>query len=129
MGLQFENLVCNNVDSLLSALELTPDEVVWSGPYFQKPGARQEGCQIDYLIQTKHRVLYICEIKFSDREVPYTVLKEIIEKSRRLKRPKGFSIRHVLIHVNGVSEGLEQDEFISNIVNFGEFLNTEVRAG
>jgi hypothetical protein len=122
MDLQFENLVCNNVDSLLSSLELEPDEVIWSGPYFQRPSARQEGCQIDYLIQTKHRVLYICEIKFSDREVPYSVLEEMEEKSRRLKKPKGFSIRHVLIHVNGVSESLEQDEFISNIVNFGELL-------
>ncbi len=30
MGLQFENLVCNNVDSLLSSLGLSPDEVIWS---------------------------------------------------------------------------------------------------
>ncbi|MBS0654501.1 MAG: AAA family ATPase [Verrucomicrobia bacterium] len=122
MGLQFENLVYNNADSLLRALAIAPDEVIWSGPYIQMPGARRQGCQIDYLIQTKHRVLYVCEIKFSDREVPYSVVKEIKAKSKRLKVPKGFSIRHVLIHVNGVSEQVEQDENISNIVNFGEFL-------
>ena len=50
-------------------------------------------------------------------------LKEIKEKSKRLKVPKGFSVRYVLIHVNGVSEHIEQDECISNIVNFGKFLH------
>lgn len=122
MGLQFENLVCNNADSLLRALAIAPDDVVWSGPYIQIPGTRRQGCQIDYLIHTKHRVLYVCEIKFSDREIPFSVAKEINEKSKRLKVPKGFSIRFVLIHVNGISEQIEQEESISNIINFGEFL-------
>lgn len=122
MGLQFENLVCNNVASLCQALGLSEDEVVWSGPYFQVPTARRKGCQIDYLIQSKHRVLYICEVKFSEREVPYSVIKEVAEKSNRLKVSRGFSLRHVLIHVNGVSEKLEYDEFFSNIIDFREFL-------
>lgn len=122
MGLQFENLVCNNVDSLLRVLAIPPDDMILSGPYFQTAGARRQGCQIDYLIQTKHRVLYVCEIKFSEREVPYSVVKEIKEKSKRLKVPKGFSIRHVLIHINGVSEHIEHDETVSYIINFGAFL-------
>ncbi len=75
MGLQFENLVCNNATSLCRTLGLSEDEVVWSGPYFQAPAARRKGCQIDYLIQSKYRVLYICEVKFSEREVPYSVIK------------------------------------------------------
>ncbi len=122
MGLQFENLVCNNSSSLFKALGLEKDEVYWSGPYIQTATASREGCQIDYFIQTKHRVLYLCELKFSEREIPYSVIKEVSEKAKRLKIPKGFSTRFVLIHVNGVSERIEQDDFFSNIIDFSVFL-------
>ena len=37
----------------------------------------------------------------------------------RLKRPKGFSIRPVLIHVNGVSEAVIESDFFSSIIDFG----------
>lgn len=122
MGLQFENLVCNNANSLFQALGLVSDEVVWAGPYFQTASTRRKGCQIDYLIQSKHRVLYLCEVKFSERDVPYSVVKDVTEKSKRLKIARGFSLRHVLIHVNGVSERIEYDEFFSSVIDFREFL-------
>lgn len=122
LGLQFENLVCNNGAALFRALSLVPDEVIWSGPYWQAAGARRKGCQIDYLIQTKHRVLYICEVKFSESEIPYSIIKEVEEKIKRLETPKGFSCRCVLIHVNGVTERITHEEFFSNIIDFSQFL-------
>lgn len=122
LGLQFENLVCNNRTALFRALSLVSDEVIWSGPYWQKAGARREGCQIDFLIQTKYRVLYLCEVKFSEREIPYAVIKEVEEKAKRLEIPKGFSCRCVLIHVNGVAERIMHEEFFSNIIDFSTFL-------
>ncbi len=122
MGFQFENLVSRNAQSLYHTLGLAAEEVVWSGPYFQNANSRRQSCQIDYLIQTKHRVLYLCEIKFSEREVSSGVMREVEKKVHRLKVPRGFSVRCCLIHVNGVSERLEQDEFFSNIVDFGTFL-------
>lgn len=124
LGLQFENLVCNNGETLFRALSLVPDDVIWSGPYWQASGSRREGCQIDYLIQTKHRVLYICEVKFSEREIPYAIIKEVEEKVKRLEIPKGFSCRCVLIHVNGVSERIMDEEFFSNVIDFGLFLES-----
>ncbi len=122
MGLQFENLVSNNALSLYHALGLSPDEIIWSGPYVQTANSRRQRCQVDYLIQTKHRVLYLCEVKFSEREVPFRVIQQAQERARRMKVPRGFSVRHCLIHVNGVSERLEQDEFFAHIVDFGTFL-------
>jgi AAA+ ATPase superfamily predicted ATPase len=122
LGLQFENLVCNNEKALFKHLNLTPDDVIWSGPYLQLKGSRQEGCQIDFMIQTKHRVLYICEVKFCDREIPLSIIKEVQEKCKRLKIPKGFSTRSVLIHVNGISSKIEEKDFFSNILDFGLFL-------
>lgn len=122
MGLQFENLVLNNSNELIQILGLKSDEIIWSGPFTQQANSRQEGCQIDLLLQTKHRVLYLCEIKFSENPVPFKVIDEAKEKERRLKFSKGFSIRHILIHVNGVSDPVEQADFFSDIVDFSTFL-------
>ncbi len=123
MGLQFENLVINNDRALFRTLEIEPDEVVWSGSYFQNRTSRRDGCQIDYLIQTKHRILYLCEVKFAEAELPYAVIGDVERKSQRLAIPRGFSVRHVLIHVNGVVEHLQHNEFFSNIIDFGTLLN------
>ena len=46
-------------------MNIYPDEVVCDGPFFQRKTARKKGCQIDYLIQTKLGILYLCEIKFT----------------------------------------------------------------
>lgn len=124
LGLQFENLVCNNEASLFRSLDLAPDDVIWSGPYLQMAALRRQGCQVDYLIQTKHRVLYLCEVKFSDSQIPYGVLKEVEEKSKRIKIPKGFSLRCVLICVNGVVDRIEHSDFFSNIIDFSTFLHS-----
>jgi hypothetical protein len=42
---------------------------------------------------------------------------------RRLKVPKGFSIRPFLVHVNGVSDSVVESEFFSGIIDFGQFLD------
>ena len=34
-------------------------------PFFQNTTTRQKGCQIDFLIQTKFKALYVFEIRFS----------------------------------------------------------------
>ncbi len=123
MGLQFENLVCNNAATIDRLLGLAPNEVVWSGPYIQNCTSRQRGCQIDYLIQTEHRVLYLCQVKFSEQPIPYSVVEESQEQASRLSIPRSYSLRHVLIHVNGVSERLENDSFFSHIIDFGQLLS------
>jgi len=122
LGLQFENLVSNNWHVLFQAIDLDPRDVVWSGSYVQTPTTRREGCQIDYLIQTQHQVLYVCEVKFSVEKIGMSVIREVAEKSRKLVKPRGFSVRHVLIHVNGVTEQVEWENFFSDIVDFGQLL-------
>lgn len=123
MGLQFENLVLNNRKSLKEHLNLSSEAVIFDNPYFQKNKNDSLGCQIDYMIQTKYNSLYLCEIKFSKDKIGMEVIDQIQEKIKRLAAPKGFSIWPVLIHVNGVTEGLEKSGFFSKIINFGDFLN------
>lgn len=124
MDLQFENLVLNNFQCIHHLLGLNSKEVIFDNPYFQKGSKQHQGCQIDYLIQTKFNTLYVCEIKFSKEPIGLSVVKEIEEKIRKLVKPKGFSIRPVLIHVNGVTDEIQESEFFARIIDFGDFLTT-----
>lgn len=82
---------------------------------------RHKGCQIDLMIQTRHNTLCVCEIKFSASEVTGSIIQEMEEKIERLSAPKGFSIRPVLIHVNGVSQSIMESEIFNDIVDFSRF--------
>lgn len=122
MGLQFENLVLNNFFKLFELLDIDPNDVIQFGPFFQRQTERKKGCQIDILIQTRHKVLYICEIKFSSSELGSNVISEMKEKIANLYYPKGMSIRTVLIHVNGVNEGIEDSGLFDYVVDFSDLI-------
>lgn len=122
MGLQFENLVAHNRKTLWDLLNLSPDEIVMEGPFFQNPTARQAGCQIDYLIQTRFHNLYLCEVKFSKNVIGHKIISEMEEKRKHLKIPKFCSIRPVLIHVNGVEESVLDEGYFDKVIDFGQLL-------
>jgi hypothetical protein len=122
MGLQFENLILNNRAILHEILGIKPEEIVYDNPFFQRKTTLQQGCQIDYLIQTRYDTLYICEIKFSRHPVKIDVITEVKEKTNRLKMPRHISRRPVLIHVNGVSEDVLESQYFSNVIDFGQML-------
>lgn len=123
MGFQFENLVLNNRHSLQQLIGIRPEDIICENPYFQKETTTAESCQIDYLIQTKFNTLYVCEIKFSKNNIGLEVVKEVQEKINRLKRPKGFSCRPILVHVNGVSDDLIDRDYFADIVDFSQLLS------
>lgn len=121
----FENLVLNNRSSLYELLEISLSDIVCENPYFQRKTSAHAGCQIDYMIQTKFNTLYICELKFSKNPIGVDVIKEVQQKIDRLKRPKGFSCRPILIHVNGVTEDLLDEDYFAGMVDFSILLNNQ----
>lgn len=122
LALQFENLVLANRRHVQLLLGVQPNEIVSDNPFFQRATTKQAGCQIDYLIQTRFNTLYVCEIKFSKNSIGMSVVREVQQKIDRLKRPKGFSCRPVLIHVNGVSDELLASGYFAKVIDFGELL-------
>jgi AAA+ ATPase superfamily predicted ATPase len=122
MGFQFENLVIKNRAVLHTALSIYPAEIINDGPYFQKQTQRKAGCQIDYLVQTKYNALHVCEIKFSKNPVGISVVDEVRKKVNALERSASYSIRPILIHVNGVEDEIHEHEFFSDIIPFSQFL-------
>lgn len=122
MGLQFENLMINNRKILWKMMGIPPEEIVMDGPFFQNSSARQAGCQIDYMVQARFNTLYICEVKFTKNPVDPQIIDEMEEKIQRLKVPKRFSIRPVLIHVNGVEDSVLDQQFFDKIIDFTQLL-------
>ncbi len=122
MGLQCENLVLHNRKHLHNLLKIPPEDMICENPFFQKSTKRAPGCQIDYLIQTKFNTLYACEIKFSKSPIGSSILQEMEMKLKALKTPHGFSIRPVLIHVNGVTEEVVDSDYFASIIDLGQLL-------
>lgn len=123
-GLQFENLVLNNRQYVWQGLGISPENIISQNPFFQHKTTKQRGCQIDYLIQMKRDTLYVCEIKFSRHPISSKVIDDVKQKIERLKRPKNFSYRPVLIHVNGVSEDVVESDYFDVIIDFGRVLES-----
>lgn len=122
MALQFENLVLQNRKVIQELLKLQPSDIVCNNPYFQKKTASQRGCQIDYMIQTRHQFLYVCEIKFSRKPIGLEIIDEMKEKIACLKMPKHFSRLPVLIHVSGVQEEVIEAGYFAHILDFSDLL-------
>ena len=122
MGLQFENLVVHNYKTLWEMLNISAEEIVMDGPFFQTSTTKKPGCQIDYMLQTRFHNLYLCEIKFSKNPIGKKVIGEMEEKRKRLKAPRHFSIRPVLIHVNGVEDSVLDQRYFDKVIDFGQLL-------
>lgn len=117
MGLQFENLVLNNLTKLYEILKISKETIRFSGPYFRPSTKQKQGVQIDLLIATKD-ILYVIEVKFQRGIIGKSIIPEIQEKIKRLASPKRMSYRSALIHVNGVSEELEDEKYFDHILDF-----------
>ncbi|HLD44593.1 MAG TPA: helix-turn-helix domain-containing protein, partial [bacterium] len=120
MGLQFENLILNNLPALCGHLLVPLNSVVSCSPYFQKTTQRKQACQIDLLIQTKNTI-YVCEIKFK-KNISASVIKEVQDKIVKLKTPKSVTIRPVLIYCGCLATELKYDDFFSHKINADAFL-------
>lgn len=122
MGLQFENLVLNNRNLVLKALNILPENVMADNPYLQTATKHRRGCQVDYLIQTHLNVLYVCEIKMTQNEVTSKVIKEVQDKIKTLLIPRGYSCIPVLIHVGEVSDAVIGADYFKAVIDFRGYI-------
>ena len=125
IGLQLEALLLQNRSVLLQKLGVSPVDIVRSGPYRQTKTTTQQGCQIDYLIQTKTNSLFICEFKFKKREIGRDIISDMQDKISRLKTPKGFAKVAVLFHLSGVASSVGTSPYFYRVVDIGDFLENE----
>ena len=121
LGLQFENLVLNNRALIIEVLGINPEEITADDPYFQRATLQQKGCQIDYLIQTKAKTLFVCEIKFTQKLSSSELIAQMKEKMAALSLPRGFAALPVLIHFSDKDESDAMEEYFYKIIRYGDF--------
>lgn len=123
MGLQFENLVLNNRQLIKQSLNIKFGDIINDNPFYQRKTTKMQGCQVDYMIQTKFNTLYVCEIKFCKNPIGSKIINEMKEKIENIYASKNYSIRPVLIHVNGVTNDVLETRYFDEIIDFSEYLN------
>jgi len=96
--------------------------VIFDNPFFQRPTIRQKGCQIDFLIQTKFKTVYVLEIKFYNDTIGKQIITEVQEKIQRISLPQGTAIFPVLVHVNGVADSVMEADYFYAIIDFNQLL-------
>jgi uncharacterized protein len=121
LGLQFQNLVLNNLPLVLQQLKIPPAQVRSASPYFQNKTGRQKACQIDLLIDTKYAV-YLCEIKFRQR-LAVSIIDEVADTATKLKMVPGKSLRRVLIYMGELAAGIADGGAFDELISFERFLD------
>ncbi|MHB1816366.1 MAG: hypothetical protein ACYCUE_16275 [Steroidobacteraceae bacterium] len=107
---------------VIGHLGVPREEIVFANPFFQRTTRTQPGCQLDLAIQSRFNTVYVCEIKFSKSPIRGAVIDEVERKIATLKLPRQFSVRPVLIHVNGAHEEVIERGYFAAIIDFGELL-------
>ncbi len=123
MGLQFENLMIQNRAFIYQAIGVSRQDIIFDGPYTQRETSRKKGCQIDFLIQTRLGVFYVCEIKLTTKTLGVSVIDEVKEKIKALKNPKNTSLVPVLIYLGERSEALEDSDYFIREINAGAWFS------
>jgi len=124
MGLQFENLVLNNLRTIQQLLQIPSSTILSAAPYFQHRTQRKQACQVDLLIQCRYSI-YVCEIKFGQK-ITSEVIEQVMEKISRLRIAKGISVRPILIYQGELSPKIERADFFSHLIPFETLLTTAV---
>jgi len=125
MGLQLEQLLLQNRNLLLKSIGINLSDIISDGPFRQSKTSTRSGCQIDYLVQTATKNLFICEFKFKRRELGTDIISQVQDKISALKVPRGFATIPVLFHIGGVSSNVATSEYFYRIIDISDFLHDE----
>ena len=120
LGLQFENLITNNLSSLLPRLGLDKTLLKSAAPWRQQPTARKKGCQIDLLLQGE-KTIYVIEIK-RRREIGSEVAGEVAAKVKALGVSRDISVKTALIYDGRLSPKIEAEGYFDAIVSVRDLL-------
>lgn len=120
LGTQFETLVLNNLPSLAPKLGLGNALVLSAAPFVRNKTKRGEGTQIDLLVQTR-TALHVVEIK-RRASIPASVEDEVREKVKRLRAPRGLSVRTALVYAGELAPEVAERGYFDALVPVEDLL-------
>lgn len=123
IALQVENLVINNRNWIWNKLGLEDQDGLCDGPFQQRATKALSGVQVDYMIQTRSKTIFVCEIKFSTGTLGHEVIDEVAEKVKKIKTPRGFAMLPVLIRFCDLSRSVEDEPFFYRVLDLSEMID------
>lgn len=123
LGIQFENLVYNNLSSIMPRLGLGRVLLKSAAPYVQRATSRRRGCQIDLLLQSEGMVCVV-EIK-RRQEIGPEVEGEVSRKVQALKVPRDITVRTALVYDGRLSPQVEARGYFDFLVSVGDFVRSQ----
>lgn len=120
MGLQFENLVLNNFETLAPLIGLEGKCIESAAPYFRSGRKTGLGVQVDFLVQLP-KCVYLIEIK-RRREIRVEVEDEVRQKLSRLKLPKTKTAKLVLVYDGEIDPEILEDGFFDYVISADRLL-------
>ena len=120
LGLQFENLILNNLSSLAPHLGLGRSIVTSAAPYARR-GGRKGGVQVDLLVQTEKSVCLV-EIKRRKR-IGVEIEEEVRSRLSKLGVRRGVSKRTALVYDGVLAPEVIDGGYFDFIVPAAELLN------
>lgn len=122
MGLQFENLIVNNLSALLPRLGLDRVLLKSAAPWRQQATQRKRGCQIDLLLQSEKSVVVV-EIKRKN-EIGLEIEAEIAAKVKALAMPRDVSVRTALVYEGRLSPSVGTSGYLDFVIPATELLGS-----
>ncbi len=121
LGFAFENYCLNNAMYLAKVMGFE-DRVVQWGPYFQRG---DEGFQIDLIYLRSDRAVTLCEIKYYDKKVPITVIREVEKKCSLIELPHGYTLEKALISRFGPEKAVRELDYFHHYVEGADFFGAQ----
>lgn len=120
MGLQFENLVLNQITELLPRLGLAGLPVLSAAPWRTRGKGKGNGAQIDLLVQTRKSVCLV-EIK-RRRHIGEEAETEVARKIKALALRPGVSVRTALVYEGELAPVVRGNGYFDFIVPASDLL-------
>lgn len=120
MGLQFENLVLNQIPELLPRLGLAGLPVLSAAPWRTRGKGKGNGAQIDLLVQTRKSVCLV-EIK-RRRHIGEEAEAEVDRKIKALSLRPGISVRTALVYEGELAPVVRGNGYFDFIIPASDLL-------
>ena len=121
MGLQFENLILNQIPELLPRLGLAGLPVLSAAPWRTRGKGKGHGAQIDLLVQTRKSVCLV-EIK-RRRRIGEEAETEVARKIKALHIRPGISVRTALVYEGELAPVVRGNGYFDFIVPATDLLH------
>lgn len=120
LGLQFENLILNNLPALAPRIGLGASVVTSAAPYYRKGRRTGDGVQVDLLVQTGKSVCVV-EIK-RRKHLGEEVEREVCAKLNKLKVKRNVSRRTALVYEGELAQTVIDNGFFDFVIPASDLL-------